>query len=33
MSEQGGWEHEAYQLVDLTSPTLAEVLLANGGGC
>jgi hypothetical protein len=33
MSEQGAWEHEAYQLVDLTSPTFAEVLLANGGGC
>lgn len=33
VSERGGWEHEAYQLVDLTSPTLSEVLLASGGGC
>jgi hypothetical protein len=33
VSEQRGWESEAFQLVDLTSATLAEVLLAHGGGC
>ena len=33
VTERSGWEHEAYQLVDLTSPTLSEVLLVSGGGC
>jgi hypothetical protein len=30
---QLGYEHEVYLLIDLTSPTLPEVLQASGGGC